>query len=126
MGSHMKRAIFEEQTAKALKNWHKAAKERKKLRKAGGADHSVSGFMSGGNTPTQGSSPIHLLHLHKYKSSTGVEGESVPNSPRSYLSDTELSETEISNHVGANATHLHHLPQAREGSPNIDFSFDKP
>ncbi|XP_057470318.1 MLO protein homolog 1-like [Actinidia eriantha] len=124
MGSHMKRAIFEEQTAKALKNWHKAAKERKKLRKAGGADQSVSGFMSGENTPSHGSSPMHLLH--KYKSSTGVEGESVPNSPRSYLSDTELSETEISNHGGANATHLHHLPQAREGSHNIDFSFDKP
>ncbi|GFZ10550.1 seven transmembrane MLO family protein [Actinidia rufa] len=124
MGSHMKRAIFEEQTAKALKNWHKAAKERKKLRKVGGADQSVSGFMSGENTPSHGSSPMHLLH--KYKSSTGVEGESVPNSPRSYLSDTELSETEISNHGGANATHHHHLPQAREGSHNIDFSFDKP
>ena len=120
----MKRAIFEEQTAKALKNWHKAAKERKKLRKAGGADHSVSGFMSGENTPSQGSSPIYLLH--KYKSSTGVEGESVLNSPRSYLSDTELSETKISNHGGANATHLHHLPQTHEGSHNIDFSFDKP
>ncbi|CAL9028355.1 unnamed protein product, partial [Prunus brigantina] len=29
MGSHMKKAIFEEQTAKALKNWQKAAKQRK-------------------------------------------------------------------------------------------------
>nr|GEY39648.1 MLO protein homolog 1-like [Tanacetum cinerariifolium] len=32
MGSHMKKSIFEEQTAKALKKWRKAAMERKKLR----------------------------------------------------------------------------------------------
>ncbi|KAL1820704.1 hypothetical protein ACET3Z_015573 [Daucus carota] len=37
MGSHMKESIFQEQTAKALKNWHKSAKEnQKKLRKAAG------------------------------------------------------------------------------------------
>lgn len=28
MGSHMKRSIFDEQTSKALKNWHKAAKKK--------------------------------------------------------------------------------------------------
>ena len=33
----MKESIFQEQTAKALKNWHKSAKEnQKKLRKAAG------------------------------------------------------------------------------------------
>ncbi|KAK7860623.1 mlo protein like protein 1 [Quercus suber] len=31
MGSHMKQAIFEEQTEKALKKWHKAVKDKKKL-----------------------------------------------------------------------------------------------
>lgn len=35
MGSHMKESIFQEQTAKALRNWHKSAKaNQKKLRKA--------------------------------------------------------------------------------------------
>ncbi|KAK9284160.1 hypothetical protein L1049_023328 [Liquidambar formosana] len=89
MGSHMKKAIFEEQTARALKKWQKAARERKKLRKPG-ADVS-SGFISGETTPSQGSSPIHLLH--KYKPNN-TDIESVINSPRSYQSETDLSEIE--------------------------------
>ncbi|KAL0432794.1 UNVERIFIED_CONTAM: MLO protein1 [Sesamum latifolium] len=69
MGSHMKKSIFEEQTAKALKKWHQAAKQRKKMRKAGvGTDTSNAGFMSGETTPTQGSSPLHLLHNYKHRS----------------------------------------------------------
>ena len=67
MGSHMKTAIFEEQTAKALKNWQKAAKNRKKLRNKGG-DASVNSFMSPENTPSHGSSPMHLLHNQKRRS----------------------------------------------------------
>ncbi|OVA00651.1 Mlo-related protein [Macleaya cordata] len=92
MGSHMKTAIFEEQTTKALKKWRKAAKDRNKLRKAGGGgDVSSSGFISGENTPSIGSSPVHLLHKQKYNSN---DIESVPNSPRSYQSETDLSENE--------------------------------
>ncbi|KAI8031766.1 hypothetical protein LOK49_LG01G03367 [Camellia lanceoleosa] len=92
MGSHMKKAIFEEQTAKALKKWQKAARDRKKLRKKEGGtpDNSVSGLISGENTPSRGSSPIYLLHKHKVSSSAGPELESVPNSPRSYQSDLDL------------------------------------
>ncbi|KAL4650446.1 hypothetical protein ACB092_01G089000 [Castanea dentata] len=55
MGSHMKQAIFEEKTAKALIKWHKAVKDKKNLRK-GGVDSS-SGFMSAENTPSRGTSP---------------------------------------------------------------------
>lgn len=95
MGSHMKKAIFEEQTTKALKKWQKAAKERKKLRTktSGGGDSSVnSGFMSGENTPSQGTSPLHLLHSHKHRSNQS-DLESALNSPaRSYQSDTDLSD----------------------------------
>ncbi|KAL4645765.1 hypothetical protein ACB092_02G257100 [Castanea dentata] len=80
MGSHMKKAIFEEQTAKAIKKWQKAARERKKLRKAGVANVSSSGHNS---------SPIHLLH--KYKINSNDIG-SVPSSPKAYHSETELSE----------------------------------
>ncbi|KAM4122392.1 hypothetical protein ACB094_01G080200 [Castanea mollissima] len=65
MGSHMKQAIFEEQTAKALMKWHKAVRDKKKLKK-GGVDSS-SGFMSWENTPSRGTSPIHLLHKHQTK-----------------------------------------------------------
>lgn len=97
MGSHMKKSIFEEQTAKALKKWQKAAKERKKQRKRGGEDGSNSGFISGENTPSQGTSPLHLLHSHKHRSnhSHSADIESVMNSPRSYQSDTDLDLSEI-------------------------------
>ncbi|XP_075655295.1 MLO protein homolog 1-like [Castanea sativa] len=91
MGSHMKKAIFEEQTAKAIKKWQKAARERKKLRKAGVTDVSSSGFMSGENTPSHNSSPIHLLH--KYKINSNDIG-SVPSSPKAYHSEIELSKIE--------------------------------
>ncbi|KAK9164890.1 hypothetical protein Scep_000081 [Stephania cephalantha] len=124
MGSHMKKAIFEEQTAKALAKWRKAAKERKKMRRAGG-DMS-SGFMSGENTPSIGSSPVHLLH--KYKT-TSVDIESVPNSPRSYQSETDLSETELPSPVAAPHDRL---PRRQENQNvdadqihNGDFSFVK-
>ncbi|KAK4434107.1 MLO protein1 [Sesamum alatum] len=93
MGSHMKKSIFEEQTAKALKKWHQAAKQRKKMRKAGtGAGASNAGFMSGETTPTQGSSPLHLLHNYKHRSSGAPDTDSLPLSPRSYASDSEISE----------------------------------
>ncbi|XAR61518.1 hypothetical protein NMG60_11015965 [Bertholletia excelsa] len=125
MGSHMKQAIFEEQTAKALKKWHKAAKERKKQKKAGGTDMS-SGYLSGEATPSQGSSPIHLLHKHK--AAMAAERESVSNSPRSCQSDTELSETDGSAHGGKEARHeISSYPHlTNEESHSIDFSFVKP
>lgn len=120
MGSHMKKAIFEEQTAKAIKKWQKAAKDRSKLRKAG-ADVAL-GYMSGETTPSQGTSPIHLLH--KYKPSH-TDTESVLYSPRSYPSDTELSETEGSTHELNEITRAHKAPR-KEETHNIDFSFVKP
>ncbi|KAK6130600.1 hypothetical protein DH2020_035646 [Rehmannia glutinosa] len=84
MGSHMKKSIFEEQTAKALKKWHQAAKQRKKLRKVRvGTEMSNGGFMSGETTPSQGSSPLHLLH--KYRSNA-PDNDSLPLSPSTYSS----------------------------------------
>lgn len=132
MGSHMKKSIFEEQTAKALKKWQKAAKERRRSRNkaAAGADKCSSimsihghgspsppssGFLSGENTPSQGASPIHLLHHYKHRSNQ-QDIESV----RSYQSDNELSEIEPS------STQHHHQDQGRdEDLHNSDFSFVK-
>lgn len=132
MGSHMKKAIFEEQTAKALKNWQKAAKNRKKLRTKGGDASINSGFMSGENTPSRGSSPLHLLHNQKHRSNQS-DLESVLNSPRSvsYQSDTDLSEMEGgSAHDRGSLNALrredHHQPERREGMHSMDFSFVKP
>ncbi|KAG8369292.1 hypothetical protein BUALT_Bualt15G0136200 [Buddleja alternifolia] len=121
MGSQRKKSIFEEQTAKALKKWHQAAKQRKKMRKVGlGTDTSIAGFTSGETTPDRGSSPLHLLH--KYRSNA-LDTESFPVSPRSYISDTELSELEASNHVKLETTP--EGSQTNRESHNINFSFSK-
>ncbi|KAJ0968865.1 hypothetical protein J5N97_021742 [Dioscorea zingiberensis] len=92
MGSHMKKAIFEEQTTKALKKWRQAARERKKQRDAG--METQSGYLSGDSTPSRGSSPIHLLHKYKSSSSPPPDVESLPNSPGFYPSDNDIYEME--------------------------------
>lgn len=125
MGSHMKKAIFEEQTTKALKKWQKVAKEKRKLRKAGidiPSRSSVSVSMSGETTPSQGSSPLHLLH--KYNKPSHIDSADLY-SPRSYQSDTEFSETEGSTHELNEIKPTHQAPR-KEETHNIDFSFDKP
>lgn len=112
----MKTSIFEEQTAKALKNWHRTAKvNQKKLRKAGAATDA-----STENTPSRGSSPLHLLH--KYQSNAMDQSESIPNTPLSYQSDIDLSDLEASNHDSRRSDH-----QDREEDSHGDgFSFVKP
>ena len=119
MGSHMKKAIFEEQTAKAIKKWQKAARERKKLRKAGVTDVSSSGFMSGDNTPSHNSSPIHLLH--KYKINSNDIG-SVLSSRKAYHSETELFEIEGPARPSSNDDH----ETRRVETHHTDFSFVTP
>lgn len=137
MGSHMKRTIFEEQTAKALKKWQKAAREKRKLRKGGTTE--VSSQNSGETAPSQGTSPLHLLHKYNKASSHAEDTDSVLYSPRSYQSDTDFSDTE-----GSSTTTTHHplnetitppppLPTHHQAprnhettTHNIDFSFDKP
>lgn len=111
----MKKSILEEQTAKALKKWHQAAKQRKKVRK-----ETDTSMMSGDSTPTQGFSPLHLLHGHKHRSSA-PDSYSVPLSPRSYASDTEF---EASTH-DKRETSLPHSSQTNKESHNIDFSFER-
>ncbi|XP_048574504.1 LOW QUALITY PROTEIN: MLO protein homolog 1-like [Triticum urartu] len=69
MGSHMKRSVFNEQTAKALTNWRKVAKEKKKARDADMLRAQMS----------QGSSPVHLLHNAGARSD---DPRSAPASPR--------------------------------------------
>ncbi|XP_020262248.1 LOW QUALITY PROTEIN: MLO protein homolog 1-like [Asparagus officinalis] len=77
VGSHMKKTIFEEQTVKALLKWRETARRRKKLK--GTRSDVPSGYARGENTPSRGSSSVHLLH--KYKSSS-ADAESSSNSPK--------------------------------------------
>ncbi|KAM0012926.1 hypothetical protein Hdeb2414_s0046g00746461 [Helianthus debilis subsp. tardiflorus] len=119
MGSHMKKSIFEEQTTKALKKWQKAAKERKRLRELHGGggvgDISKSGLMSPEHTPSRGSSPIHLLHGQNHRSSMAESEIDIPPSPRSYASETELSDMEASYHTQDRPKNMDHR----------DFSFSR-
>ncbi|CAM8936658.1 unnamed protein product [Rhodiola kirilowii] len=110
MGSHMKTSIFKEQTARAIKKWQKAAQNRQKIKKAAGGDGSVSSsiIMSGDTTPSQGASPLHLLH--KYQMGRG-DIESAITSPSSYQSDTE----ELSEVVGSIHNHNHRLETSQLG-----------
>lgn len=115
MGSHMKKAIFEEQTANALKRWRKNAKRKVKqnrtsnhgassTRSSSGftsrsrflsgfqsGEATPSGFRSGETTPTHGSSPLHLLR--RYKTMGDIEMSDV--SEMHYLSEYETSNLEI-------------------------------
>ncbi|PKI57050.1 hypothetical protein CRG98_022554, partial [Punica granatum] len=137
MGSHMKKAIFEEQTAKALKNWHKAAKERKKLRKQEEKQNNngeypsspTPSFMSGENSLSIGSSPLHLLHKYKHNSSDWPQ-ESGLSSPRSYYSETELSEGEVGapTAFSNNNDSVGHHDHRQNGNEihSCDFSFAQP
>ncbi|AES74105.1 hypothetical protein MtrunA17_Chr3g0144171 [Medicago truncatula] len=125
MGSHMKRGIFEEQTTKALKKWQKAARDKRKLRNAGSIEIPS---VSGDTTPSQGTSPLHLLH--KFKPSNQTDTDSVLYSPRSYQSETDFSDTEGSTHQ-LNLNQImsppqHHPAGNNQQNHNIDFSFDKP
>ncbi|KAG0488482.1 hypothetical protein HPP92_007044 [Vanilla planifolia] len=58
MGSHMKRSIFDEQTNRALKKWHRAV--RKRHRKGTSVSPTISPSASPRSSPN--SSPLHLLH----------------------------------------------------------------
>ncbi|KAL5984264.1 hypothetical protein ACLOJK_018368 [Asimina triloba] len=129
MGSHMKKAIFEEQTAKALMKWKKAATERRKQRKAAGGDVSP-GYMSGDATPSHSaSSPIPFLHKHKVRS---TDMESMPGSPRSYISDDNMSDMEAPtltpprNDYHTDLYPRHGILPRDHEDQSADFSFVKP
>jgi len=117
----MKKAIVEEQTAKALKKWQQAAKDRRKLIRKGGVVDSPSGFMSGENTPSRGTSPLHLLHKCRPSNKSDIEGAF--SSPRSYHSDADLSEIEGSMTDRHDSRRQDQPAGANEESHTIDFTF---
>ena len=121
MGSHMKKSIFEEQTAKALLKWREAARERRKHKGAG--LEVPSGYTSGENTPSRESSPVHLLH--KYKSSS-ADVESLSSSPALfYQLDNDVSDMEAPTFKWcAEYEPRTSDPKAKdENSANRDFTF---
>nr|ALI93622.1 MLO11 [Vitis pseudoreticulata] len=151
MGSTMKPTIFNDRVAKALRNWHHAARKHIKQSKQSSAVTPVSSragtpFSSRPGTPLHGMSPVHLLRHHR------SELDSVQTSPRMSNFDHEGPETDEYRHREDISWSEHHrnpgpeeegrgtnhriltrtmpAPQADNAQHEIDiqpmdFSFDK-
>ncbi|KAI8536748.1 hypothetical protein RHMOL_Rhmol10G0281200 [Rhododendron molle] len=122
MGSHMKRSIFEDQIANALKRWQKKARERKKLRQITGAEVSNFRFLSGKPTPSHDSPPIQLLHIYTHKS-IGVENNFY--SPNAHCSETEDSRVEGPS-MASCGDHQTRRPEnsAKEDDEDLNYDVD--
>ncbi|XP_058187347.1 MLO protein homolog 1-like isoform X2 [Rhododendron vialii] len=121
MGSHMKRSIFEDQIANALKRWQKKAKERKKLRQITGAEVSNFRFISGKPTPSHDSPPIHLLHIYTHKS-IGIENNFY--SPNAHCSETEASRVEGPSMVSCGDHQTRPENSAKEDDDDLHYDVD--
>ncbi|KAF5177201.1 Mlo-like protein [Thalictrum thalictroides] len=86
MGTNMKKSIFDEQTSRALKNWHRAAVKKKKDEKSGKSPRTTPSA-----SPMQ--SPVHPLHRFQ---TTG-------HSTRSSFTSRRYSETDLSDVEGDNS-----------------------
>ncbi|XP_031253770.1 MLO-like protein 10 [Pistacia vera] len=128
MGSHMKKSIFDEQTSKALKNWHKAAKKQK-----GGK--SPARFQGGSVSATPSSlftSRAHSLHRfqttgHSNRAYTyeDIEASDLEADPLSPTSSTRNLMIKV-DHDEDGATEINELHYEKQTSNESDFSFVKP
>ncbi|XWS52688.1 hypothetical protein CRYUN_Cryun11dG0092400 [Craigia yunnanensis] len=104
MGSNMKPTIFNERVAAALRNWHLTAKKHVKKNKG-----SVTPFSSRPNTPSQHTSPVHLLR--NYRS----EMDSLHTSPRRSNFDIEQWDTDSPsphpNYGDGSSSHHHNMAE---------------
>nr|CAB3500281.1 unnamed protein product [Digitaria exilis] len=120
MGSQMKRTIFDEQTAKALKKWHKAV-VKKKHNKESLNDPSDTPSMdtaTGGTTEeSQWHRPhdVPVRHLHRYKTIAHVGGVR-----RSPLSDSDYSDTEDAGPLSSSSQTRRLIPPAKQRSLDAD------
>lgn len=127
MGSTMKPTIFNDRVAKALRNWHHAARKHVKESKH---SSTVTPLSSRPGTPLHGMSPVHLLR--NYRSQL----DSVQMSPRESNFDNDGQETDEHSHrEDMTWSQLHrNLSPEEEGRDRnqheidmqpMDFSFDK-
>jgi mlo protein len=110
----MKRTIFDEQTAKALKKWHKAVVKKKHHNK--GSSHDSSETPSTDTaTPAREAGEwqrlhdVPVRHLHRYKTIAHVGGA------RSPLSDSDYSDTDDTEPLSSSQTR-HLIPPAKQRS----------
>ncbi|XP_062205857.1 MLO-like protein 9 [Phragmites australis] len=112
MGSQMKRTIFDEQTTKALKKWHKAV-VKKKQHKESSQDPSET--PSTGTATTTDTSQrqrlreVPVRHLHRYKTIAHFGGARRP------PSDSDYSDTDDAEALSSSQTR-HLIPPAKQRS----------
>ncbi|CAN6288913.1 unnamed protein product [Urochloa humidicola] len=116
MGSQMKRTIFDDQTAKALKKWHKAVVKKKQNKES--SDEPSETPSTDTTTTTGGAEAIewHRLHevpvrhLHRYKTIAHVGGA------RSPLSESDYSDAEDADEPLSSSQTRHLIPPAKQRS----------
>ncbi|GLT39363.1 hypothetical protein SLA2020_135600 [Shorea laevis] len=119
MGSRMKKSIFDEQTSKALKNWHKAVK--KKQGKVGKSSKTL-----GGNSSSPPSSVSqHALHRFKTTGHSTRSSFTYDDCDASDLEANPLSPTPAPVAHDDQATELHETHHEETTSNEDEFSFAK-
>uniref|UniRef100_A0A0A9CGW1 Mlo2 n=1 Tax=Arundo donax TaxID=35708 RepID=A0A0A9CGW1_ARUDO len=114
MGSQMKKTIFDDQTAKALRKWHKAV-VKKQQHKESAHDPSETPSTDTATATTEASqrqrqwqNEVPVRHLHRYKTIAHV-GATRP------LSDSDGSDTDDGEALSSSQTR-HLIPQAKQRS----------
>ncbi|KAL4186395.1 hypothetical protein AMTRI_Chr09g33660 [Amborella trichopoda] len=106
MGSHMKKSIFDEQTAKALKKWRQTAKKKKEKSKT-----------SGSEVVSPASSAPHLLHRLK---TTGHSADGAPSG--SYSLEHDGSDLDVDSSPTSFSRDHHPLDEVHGDAGDFSFS----
>ncbi|OIW10765.1 hypothetical protein TanjilG_27711 [Lupinus angustifolius] len=128
MGSSLKKSIFDEHTAKALRKWHMTVKKKQGVVKLG---KSTMRAMDMDGSTTIGSTKLHSSRptLHRLKTTGHSTHTSIYEDEDEYQSDIQLSPTSSSTTLVVNVDNGHQQ-QVEENTEetNIqgDFSFVKP
>lgn len=127
MGSQMKKSIFDEQTAQAIKNWHQAAKKKhgNKLSRSSSRTPDTS------TRPSPNATPVHHLYRYKTTGHTAIapRGEAFSDQDNS---DTEIEManlipfTQPNSQESIRARQRSHLEEQLHEEDEEDFSFAKP
>ncbi|CAN6306016.1 unnamed protein product [Urochloa humidicola] len=118
MGSQMKRTIFDDQTAKALKKWHKAVVKKKQNKESSDDPSETPSTDTTTTSTTTGTEAsewrraheVPVRHLHRYKTIAHVGGA------RSPLSDSDYSDTEDADEPLSSSQTRHLIPPAKQRS----------
>lgn len=127
MGSHMKKSIFDEQTSKALKKWHMAAKKKHRqggkspTRTLGGNSSPSSTLHSSGRTMQRFKTTGHSTHSYAYDDQDISDMEAEALSPTSSTTDLIARTSQDDQTIELTEPH-------RDGATRNedDFSFVKP